>query len=99
MGQAAACVNSGAQHGELLPVRRGGRRDLDSAASDKATARTTRRSGRGFYAPARGDRRTLPRSANRGAAPADTAADQWFPLVSVFLNLNKPKICFLTREK
>jgi hypothetical protein len=32
-------------------------------------------------------------------APGDTMADQWAALVSGLLNLNKPEICFLTREK
>jgi hypothetical protein len=46
----------------------------------------------------RGDTRKSSRSVNRCAALADTAADRWAPLVSVFSNLNKPKICFLGRE-
>jgi hypothetical protein len=54
--------------------------------------------GAGF-GQAVGNRWMLPWSANHGMAPGDTMADQWAALVSGLLNLNKPEICFLTREK
>jgi hypothetical protein len=72
--------------------RRGRRRRSDSVACGPM------RSEQHFYSGMCSDRRTPPCSVNQGAAPGDTIAARWAPLISGFQILNKPINLFSMRE-